>query len=274
VYLKQKLFRKISVGILALSLIISIGYFTDLGAQIYFGISPVRVEHKLTPGKKDTYAIEIMNRGPFPLRIKVYVADWYLKDDGTPVFVAPGQVDYSCTGWIKTNPQDFRLSPDQNKVVRYQVSVPDVAEKGGYWTGICFENVLPETPGEKPRAVFSKGRIVAIVYVRVGKVIPEGEIKNIETSLKEEFMEFEIKIENTGRTYFRIKGELEIKDHRGKVAAKIKLPDVPVLRESQRIIKLKLDKKLPPGNYLAFCKLDIGREELIGLKKSFSVPEK
>jgi len=254
-----------------LVLFLGLSSSTPLEAQVYFGITPIRVEHLLAPGKSDTYVIEVMNRSPSPLRIKVYPLDWYLKEDGNPVFLENEPFTYSCAPWIKVNPQDFRLSPDRNRAIRYQISVPENAEEGGYWTGISFENIPPEKPGEQPRAVFSRGRIVCIIYVKVGKVIPEAKINGIEVSLHEEIPEFDVSIENTGKTYFRTKGSLEILEEGGKIINKIDFPDVPVLRESRRKIKLKLEKKLPPGNYLAFCKLDIGREELIGFKKAFSV---
>lgn len=245
----------------------------QLKAQIYFGITPVRVEHLLAPGKSETHVIEVMNKSPSPLRIKVYPLNWHLKEDGNPVFLEADEETspYSCSSWIKVNPQDFRISPESNMAVRYQISVPETAEEGGYWAGISFENVPPVRPGEQPRAVFSRGRIVYIVYVTVGKVIPEAKINEIEISFNEDIPEFDIMVENTGKTYFRTKGSLEILDQNEKVTAAIEFPDVPVLRESRRIIKLKPENKIPPGNYLAFCKLDIGREELIGFKKSFSV---
>ncbi len=254
-----------------LFLLLGFSSITQLKAQIYFGITPIRVEHLLVPGKSETHVIEVMNRSPSPLRIKVYPLNWYLKEDGNPVFLENESSPFSCASWIKVNPQDFRISPDRNMAVRYQISVPENADEGGYWAGISFENVPPEKPGEQPRAVFSRGRIVYIVYVTVGKVIPEAKINEIEISFNEETPEFDVMVENTGKTYFRTKGSLEIQDQREKVITSIEFPDVPVLRESLRIIKLKPEKKIPPGNYSAFCKLDIGREELLGFKKSFTV---
>jgi len=244
-------------------------------AQIHFGITPVRVEHRIAPGGSETHVIEVLNRSPSPLRIRVHPLSWYLTEDGNPVFLEAGDaVPYSCASWIQVNPRDFRLSPDRNAAIRYQISVPGDAETGGYWAGISFENVPPDTPGEQPRAVFSRGRIVSIVYVQVGRVVPQGTIGGIEVSPAENETVFDIALENTGPTYFRTKGDLEILDDRDNVVARIEFPDVPVLRRGRRIIKLKSEKTLPPGRYTAFCKLDIGREDLIGFKKAFHVEEK
>jgi len=53
--------------------------------------------------------------------------------------------------------------------------------------------------------------------------------------------------------------------------AKLEIPDIPVLPGGRRDLELKHEKPLPPGNYQAEAVVDLGRRELQGRKKPFTV---
>ena len=49
------------------------------------------------------------------------------------------------------------------------------------------------------------------------------------------------------------------------------MPDVPVLQESEREIKISYDKPIPKGKYTALAVVDIGKKELIGSETTFEM---
>jgi P pilus assembly chaperone PapD len=114
--------------------------------QIYFGISPIRAEHKIKPGGSLTDVFMIRNNDTGPIRIKVYCENWTIRDDGTAVFIGSTPTAYSSKDWIIVNPQDFRMAPGETKSVRYTVTVPPDTAPGGYHSAISFETV-PDTAG-------------------------------------------------------------------------------------------------------------------------------
>lgn len=247
--------------------------FTQLNAkaQIYFGITPIRIEHKIGKGKSLTDAIWVRNNGSSPLRLKVYVENWYLQYDGTPIFVGSNSVPYSCKNWIKVNPQNFRLMPNEIKLVRYTITVPENSSEGGYHGAISFENVPFDETERKTSAMFFTGKIAAIIYVKIGDIEPIGKIFDLKISENNNSTEFIILIKNDGKTHFRTKGNIEIKNKESQKIYNVNVPNVVVLPESEREIKCRFNEKLPKGKYRAFCKLDIGREELIGFIKEFTI---
>lgn len=240
-------------------------------AQIYFGITPIRVEHKGEAGESITDIFYVRNNASSPIRLKVYTENWYLKPEGTPVFTGNEPVDYSCKDWIKVNPQDFRILPDEKKMVRYTVTIPQQVESGGYHASVSFESVpLSVSEAKKSRMMF-KGKIAAVVYVKVGKTEPVGEIMDLKVSVDKESTHFKLGMKNQGQTHFRTKGHIQIRNSEGKKIHKVSLPNEVVLPQSEREIKCTLKEKLLPGSYEAFCKVDIGRRELLGFKKEFTV---
>lgn len=240
-------------------------------AQIYFGITPIRFELKARPGGQVTEVIYVRNNSSKPVRIKVYAENWFLGEDGSRNFIGNRPAPYSVRDWVRVNPFDFRLQPEEIKSVRFTVSVPAEVLPGGYHVAVSFEQV-PEAPGGgRLGQVAFTGKIVAAVYVTVGKPEIQGQLEDLvfESSQGQQFIK--LKITNSGRYHFRLKGEVIIKNAEGKRVVRLDIPDEPVLPETLRWLELRLPENLPPGEYLAEAFLDIGREELLGLKKEFSV---
>jgi P pilus assembly chaperone PapD len=240
-------------------------------AEVSISVSPIRVEHLVKQGEKGTDMILVTNDGEASTRLKVSIEDWTLTKDGNPVFMKVGGNLYSCAEWIRINPVDFRLAPGQTREVRYTLTVPQGIEDGGYRAAIIFETVPEVTPGEKIKRVFLKGRIVTILYEVVGKPIPQGHANSLKTELKKEGIDFILSLQNTGKVHYRTKGTITVKDEKGEKAFEIEIPDVPVLTESEREIKVTYDKPIPKGQYTAIAVVDIGKKELIGAETTFSI---
>lgn len=240
-------------------------------AQIFFGITPIRVELKAKPGSQITDIFQVRNNSSQPVRIKVYVENWQMQADGTPLFIGQQPTNYSCRDWIKVNPPDFRLKPGEIRAVRFTVSVPQEAEPAGYHAAVSFENVLEEPAETKQSRVGFIGKIAAAVYVVVGNVEPQGTIEDIIFETKGESHIIKLKISNQGKTHFRLKGEVALRTSDGKKVTTLLIPDEPVLPESDRFVSIELKEKLLAGNYKAEVKLDIGREELLVMEKEILI---
>jgi len=257
--------------ILFQSLFIGLFLFSDLAAQIYFGVSPIRVELKAKPGSQVTDVFYVRNNSARPIRLKVYAENWFMKEDGTPAFIGNREVSFSCREWIKVNPSDFRLQPGEMKTVRFTVSVPEATEAGGYHAAVSFESV-PEAPEAGARGqVAITGKIAAAVYVVLGKVQPEGSLEDLVLEERGDSQLIKLRVGNSGRTHFRLKGETTVKSTEGKKILKLDFPDEVVLPKAERYVFIPLKEKLTAGNYKVEVRLDIGRDELLGLEKEIIV---
>lgn len=240
------------------SLILILSPFCSF-ATVSLEVSPIRVEHTIEKGSSETNAILVRNGGDEPARIKVRLLEFCLKEDGTPIFLPRGNSRFSLSPLIRINPVDFRLNPGQKRYVRYTLSIPDDLREGGYFSAISFETVPIVLPGKKVRKLFLKGRVVCILYERVGNPIPSGEILDLRKEGKEVFLT----LKNIGSVHFRVKGKIIIEDEKGKVVERISLPDCPILPEAKRKIKVCLKETLPRGEYIIKAEVDIGRKELL-----------
>ena len=133
----------------------------------------------------------------------------------------------------------------------------------------CSQNDVVIKPGEKAKRVYLKGRIAAIVYEVVGKPVPQGHANSLRVDLKKEGMDFILALQNTGKVHFRTKGSITVKDSNGSNAFEVDIPDIPVLPESEREVKVSHDKPIPKGEYTATAVVDIGKKELIGAETTF-----
>ena len=243
----------------------------SIAADVSISVTPIRVEHRVIQGEKGTDMISVANEGAAPTRLKVSIEDWTLSKEGTPIFMKAGGNPFSCLDWIKINPVDFRIGSGQTRQVRYTITVPQGIPDGGYRTAIIFETVPDGVPGEKNRSVQVRGRIVTIVYVVVGNPAPAGHVDGLKTSFRKDGVDFSLALQNTGKVHFRTKGTLSVKDSNGQKVIEIGMPDVPVLPESEREIKISSEKSLPKGSYSALAVIDIGSKDLIGAETTFSI---
>jgi len=244
---------------------------SSLSGQIHFGISPIRAEHTGKPGESFTEIFQIRNNATHPIRIKVYTENWTMKDDGVPEFIGAVPTSYSCRDWIKVNPQDFRLMPEEVKTVRYTVGIPADIAPAGYHASVSFETVPDAGSPRTSSGVVFTGKIAAVVYVKVGRVSIEGDVIDMKFGQKAGSPAIVLVLKNPGKTHFRTKGRVEIFDAADKRIADLEVPDEVVLPEKTREVACLLSKILEPGEYRALCRLDIGRPEILEMEKALKV---
>lgn len=253
--------------LLSLVLLASVPAF----GQIYFGISPIRAEHRIAPGESLTEAFEIRNNSDRSIRLKVFVENWLILPDGTPSFIGADPTPYSGKDWIVVNPQDFRLNAKETRSVRYTVSVPDGTPPAGYHASVSFETVPDTGSAQAGSRMQFTGKIAAVVYIIAGSPLIEGDLLDLSLGAKDKIQAVILALENTGRTHFRTKGKIQVFDAAGKAILDFPLPDDVLLPETKKNVACALPKPLDPGSYRVICTLDIGRPELIEMERTLEV---
>lgn len=239
--------------------------------QIYFGISPIRAEHRLSPGESLTDVFEIRNNAAGPIRLKVYVENWTILPNGTPSFLGADPTPYSCKDWIMVNPRDFRLNPGETRSVRYTTTVPAGTPPAGYHASVSFETVPEAADGQGANRMLFTGKIAAVVYIVAGDPAVQGDLLDLVMGLKDGAPAVILSLENSGRTHFRTKGTLRMFDAENKKTADVLLPDDVLLPESRKNVACPLPDSLGAGTYRVVCTLDIGRPELIEMERHLEV---
>jgi P pilus assembly chaperone PapD len=239
---------------------------------ISISVAPIRVEHQVPAGGSLTESISILNDNTAPVHIRMKIEDWSLTPQGAVSFAPGGSQPYSASPWIKVNPREFDLYPNQSQLVRYALSVPKDATPGGYRAALVFTTVPRPNPGEKQKRVLLEARIATILYETVGSPVPSGEITHLSFRVNVEGkVEFTISFQNTGTVHIRTRGEIKIREPGGKEIGQVPLPDLPVLPQSSRDFQVAWEGTLRSGEYVAELRMDIGRRELLGGERKFSI---
>ncbi|MDF1524136.1 MAG: hypothetical protein P1P87_15135, partial [Trueperaceae bacterium] len=77
---------------------------------------------------------------------------------------------------------------------------------------------------------------------------------------------------NTGNTVMRLGGVIELRDEAGEVVQRLPVPDVPVLRESEREVRFALPNDLEPGFYVVLALIEDDRGGLLAGELTIEVP--
>jgi hypothetical protein len=255
----------------ALAVLAALTAAVPSSGQIYFGISPIRAEHRIMPGESLTEVFEIRNNAAGPIRLKVYVENWTILSDGTPSFIGSTPTTYSCKDWIIVNPQNFRLAAGETRSVRYTITVPADTSAAGYHASVSFETVADAAGDQAANRMLFTGKIAAVVYVVAGRPAVEGDLLDLTLGTRDGAQAVVLALENTGRTHFRTKGKILVYDAADNRIADVPLPDDILLPESKKNVACALPKALEPGTYRVVCILDIGRPELIEMERSLEV---
>lgn len=241
--------------------------------DISLNASPIRVEHHIKQGQKGTDVIKLSNTGIKPVRLKVSVEDWTLAANGTPLFMKPAGLPFSCASWIGTNPVDFRIDPKQTREIRYSLACPPEVPDGGYRAAIIFSSVADAKPGERTASVTIQSRLAVILYERVGSPQVSGRLESLKTRTRRDGVDFLLEITNSGAVFFRTKGKITVNDAGGNKVFELTAPNDPVLQNIRRILEVPYTGPLAKGTYSIQAVLDIGAKELIGAQATLIVSE-
>lgn len=246
--------RTITIAAAALGVIL---WILPAEADTSLDVSPIRVTLKVNQGEEYTNSIRVLNSGDEPTRLRAYVEDWYLDEVGTPVFQPVGTQKHTASLWIDAAPADFLLEPGQTEYVRFTVKVPKSTVEHGYHGTLILETLPLNRANTGIKQMFVQGRIACMMYVTVGEPKKAGSITALRTIQREGENRLQVQIENTGETFFRLAGDLNIMEGDQVVEQGEELPDVPVLPGSKRWIELDLSKDYMFANYLARVSIDI-----------------
>jgi len=209
------------------------------------------------------------------MRFLAYPVDFRLRKDGTIEFLQPGTIKRSAALWIKTDPAEFTMRPNQKKDINVEITVPRNVS-GGYYAAILV-HLMPEVPPEMRISTVHSWRMASLLELIVaGWKKPRARIGipelKVELASEERGLSFVTTIENKGNVHVRGEGILTITTREGRrlVELPLKAGRGTVFPESMRDFKAVLDKELRPGEYFGNVTFRYGNRR-VREKFSFSV---
>jgi hypothetical protein len=250
-------YRALSAGLLLLSTQV-------LSAQVGLGLSPMRLEMKMTPGSGQSGVLTLSSDSGDKVRVRAEALDFWIDQDQTPQFESrlPSEADFSCRDWVSINPVETEVAPLKQVNVRYTMRVPANAESPrGYHCAIGF-TTLPTDGQVGGTGIKTAVRVVSAFYVVAGNPGIEGGFKELRLVRSTEGDKprwvGEVVVENDCLTHFRPVGELSLLDSDGKILESVALTPLPALpkREQRYIVPFTSD--LAPGTYTLRARVDFG----------------
>lgn len=235
-------------------------------AERALAVYPSREELVVRPGEVQAFSVTVANPGEVALHVHAYLADWTLMPDGTLVFLPAGRSAHTAVDWIHFSPSRFVLAPNQSQTVRVSVSVPAGIPGGEGQSMLFFES-------QPTAATHQAGGATLLISQRVGNTIyvavPPYARKATVTAMAylppkgRTPARLGLVLADLGTVHVRFTGKLKVRDASGKLVANHTITDLPVLRESKRMVFVPLAHALPPGVYRAHLTLDYGADRMI-----------
>jgi hypothetical protein len=238
--------------------ILSFVILSSSAFALSINIDPSNINITLKPGETKDGEILVQNFGDGKIKVKAYSEDWIYASDGSKVFMKPGSSVYSCSSWIKLDPEQFDLASKEDKKVKYTITSPSNAS-GGHVSVIFFESVI-----DKYEGIAVAGRIGAIVYQNTeGDVKESGEIRGFSVLTSEEGkpIVLQISFENNGNSYLAAKPSIKITDG-GKTVAEAQAMNMNTLPGDTKVSTVTINKPLTEGSYKAQLELNFGGKTL------------
>jgi P pilus assembly chaperone PapD len=246
-------------------------------AELSIDVSPLRIEVRAQSGETHTNSITVQNSSDEPVRLRAYVEDWNLTEQGVPLFLPAGTQPRSLAQWIDWAPGDFLLEPGEKEHVRFSIEIPDGTCDGGYYGCLLLESIpLDRAEGPK-RQVFIRGRVACMVYLSVGNPPRGAKITALSTIVRDQQTWLRLSVRNIGEDHFRVNGEVSVLAGGEAIREPLNLPNVPVLPGGLREIEIELpigalEKELIAqvaidlpglGRLLGECAVDLPRADLV-----------
>ena len=234
-------------------------------AQVGLGLSPLRLELATKPGQTQTDSLLLSNESTTAVHIRATTLDFSIDDEQQPQFTVagPGEDSHSCRNWLKLNPVEFDLAPQEHRLVRYSLRYPDQLNEGSFHCAAGF-TTSPQ-PGEGALGMVTNVRMITTFYAVHGKPKPEAKVASMRflppddvSAAKRKVV---VQIENSGSTYFRVLGALEVNDEAGLVLETVPFPAIPVLPNRTQPFAVALKTDYAPGQMIR-ARVDVGSGEI------------
>ncbi|MCA9837720.1 MAG: hypothetical protein KC422_12455 [Trueperaceae bacterium] len=258
-----KLSSLVSV-LLLLYLLLSVAQAADIG------LSPPRLELSGMPGETITETIIILGDATTEQQIQIRKADWTLKPDGELVILPEGSSSESASSWIQPEVEELALVGDGGQEFRISVTIPEDTSLAGTYHSLLFFTVVPPPSEETGIAVVTTTEIGMAVYVTVKET--EENASELLDFFQEDDRSVLLTILNEGNTLMRLGGRLELRNEAGETKYFIEVPDVPVLRESERDLKLVIPEEVESGFYVALAMVEDSRGNLLVGELPLEIP--
>jgi hypothetical protein len=234
------------------------------------GISPPRLDLTAAAGETVVATVTVLTSALAEQQVEAAPADWTLDLAGQLTVLAVGSGLHSATPWVELDTDAFTLPALGSREVRIAVTVPADATLSGTHHTMLFFSVVPAPNEAQGFGVVTTTRVGLTLYLTIaGTEVAGSELVDL---YQEGDGSLTAVVLNTGNTTMRLAGAVELRDESGAVRYRLEVPDVPVLRESERAVTFDLPAEIEPGLYVALALIEDSRGGVLAGELLLEVP--
>lgn len=259
--MRQNLTR---IGVAALTLLLVVGFAPRPTKADSLTISPPEFELLGNPGDTLSEKIKVTNTSDTDITYLTDIQDFRAEgDDGSIDLVDPetSKESFSLARWLTTEPSQFTVPANQEKVVTVTVRIPKTAEPGGHFASVLIRR--QGTPVSGGTSVQS--RIGTLFLLRVSGAATEK--LSLNSFLPENSYQqygpvtFNMRYTNAGNVHVAPTGTIVITNMFGHKIKEIPVSPVNILPDSDRLVKTVWDEKNLVGRYTASLVVTYGQSK-------------
>ncbi len=215
------------------------------------GIDPAFIEMDLERGRPSD-VITVTNVTKQETRYRAQTVHFIYTKDGNFEIVEPdGQ---SLAPWIKFNPKEFVLAPQESRAIRLSVIPPGNLRDGEYWAALRFEPLV----GIVSTGDSGEGHSVAIEVItninvpvigHVGKLDHTVGLADLQAWRDVDGIRILTSLKSTGNARARVKGTYEVVDAAGAVVAEGLMGEDTLLAGGERVFVRLAEDDFPDGEF-------------------------
>ncbi len=210
---------------LAISTVLSLGFYFSTGVVDAFSISQSTIEHVIEPGKKVSGSFSVKNEIDAAANFDVVLQGFQPSGETGSLNFFPSNEFFSESSWIVPQEKFFILQPHEVRDFQYTISVPANASAGGHYIAILFSRAAPQELTTIPTIGTGSKNGVSFFIRVTGNIHEEVQVLNFSTDLADSFrhlpVSFETRLQNLGNVHVKPTGSIVIKNFLGRVVTKL-----------------------------------------------------
>jgi hypothetical protein len=200
----------------------------DTPTKSALSVNPAITEEVLTPGTTSVEKVRVTNITSVPLPIKGSIKNLIMQESLIP---AADKSIYDASAWFTLNPSDFILQPNETKEITVSIATPAQATPGGHYATVYFQPLIP-SEALSPSTTYLTARVGVLSFLVVkGAIVEQASLSALHIPTLEQFGPVPIKVAavNSGNVHLLPKGDVVVRNWRGKQVSKVDLPTGLVL---------------------------------------------
>ena len=235
-----------------------------------FEIAPVELVYRVDPGENQDKYITVTNHSSTQQSFNFVMADYTLDIHGEKQIMEKNSTRFSCTEWLQPEVNFFPLNPNESRVVKVTMQVPD-DDFSTRWAILYLQTAQEQTSFDVDKSNVAAGlNITARIAVQIYRYpvkIPAPIVKitqlRASESSSQENRKFTVLIENTGISMVNCKVSfvaLNLRTAEKEIFDPIEVSEYPSF---PRLVDFELPNILIPGEYALSALLDYGDKNVL-----------